>query len=56
VFSSPTRPGKESHPFYFFEAVHNESAVTWQVNRAAFDKLLIEHAAEQGPPFTRELP
>src|SRR5262245_36347858 len=40
--------GKESHPFYFFEAVHNESAVTWQVNRAVFDKMLIEHAAEQG--------
>ncbi len=40
--------GKESHPFYFFEAVHNESAVTWQVNRALFDKMLIEHATEQG--------
>ena len=40
--------GRESHPFYFFEAVHNESAVTWQVNRAVFDKMLIEHAAEQG--------
>ena len=40
--------GKESHPFYFFEAVHNESAVTWQVTRAVFDKMLIEHAGEQG--------
>jgi flavin-dependent dehydrogenase len=40
--------GKESRPFYFFEAVHHESAVTWQVTRAVFDKLLIEHAAEQG--------
>src|SRR5262252_3490805 len=40
--------GKESHPFYFFEAVHNESAVTWQVTRAVFDKMLFEHAAEQG--------
>jgi flavin-dependent dehydrogenase len=40
--------GKESRPFYFFEAVHHESAVTWQVTRAEFDKLLIEHAAEQG--------
>ena len=40
--------GKESHPFYFFEAVHNESAVTWQANRALFDKMLIEHATEQG--------
>ena len=40
--------GRESRPFYFFEANHHESAVTWQVTRAAFDKLLIEHAAEQG--------
>jgi flavin-dependent dehydrogenase len=40
--------GKESRPFYFFEAVHHESAVTWQVTRAEFDHLLINHAAEQG--------
>jgi flavin-dependent dehydrogenase len=40
--------GKESRPFYFFEAVHHESAVTWQVTRAQFDHLLIDHAAEQG--------
>lgn len=40
--------GRESRPFYFFEAIHHESAVTWQVTRAVFDKMLIEHAAEQG--------
>jgi flavin-dependent dehydrogenase len=40
--------GKESRPFYFFEAIHHESAVTWQVTRSEFDKLLIEHAADQG--------
>ena len=40
--------GKESRPFYFFEAVHHESAVTWQVTRAQFDHLLLNHAAEQG--------
>jgi flavin-dependent dehydrogenase len=40
--------GKESRPFYFFEANHHESAVTWQVTRAVFDQMLIEHAAEQG--------
>ncbi|HJZ81493.1 MAG TPA: NAD(P)/FAD-dependent oxidoreductase, partial [Pyrinomonadaceae bacterium] len=43
-----SQAGKESHPFYFFEAVHNESAVTWQVTRAVFDKMLLEHAADQG--------
>jgi flavin-dependent dehydrogenase len=45
-FANPQ--GKESRPFYFFEANHHESAVTWQVTRAAFDQILIEHAAEQG--------
>jgi flavin-dependent dehydrogenase len=40
--------GKESRPFYFFEAVHHESAVTWQITRAQFDHLLIDHTAEQG--------
>ncbi|HET8783387.1 MAG TPA: NAD(P)/FAD-dependent oxidoreductase, partial [Pyrinomonadaceae bacterium] len=39
---------KESRPFYFFESVHHESAVTWQVTRAEFDKLLIDHAADSG--------
>src|SRR5882724_6665169 len=40
--------GRESRPFYFFEANHHESAVTWQVTRAVFDKMLIDHAEEQG--------
>src|ERR1051325_614472 len=40
--------GKESRPFYFFEAVHHESSGTWQITRAQFDHLLIDHAAEQG--------
>ena len=34
-FANPA--GKESRPFYFFEANHHESAVTWQVTRAVFD-------------------
>lgn len=45
-FANPA--GKESRPFYFFEAVHHESAVTWQVTRAKFDHLLLDHAADQG--------
>ncbi len=40
--------GKESRPFYFFEGVHHESAVTWQVTRAQFDHMLINHAADSG--------
>src|SRR5580765_6382446 len=45
-FANPA--GRESRPFYFFEANHHESAVTWQVTRSQFDLLLLEHAAEQG--------
>lgn len=45
-FANPE--GKESRPFYFFEANHHESAVTWQVTRAVFDKMLIDHAEQQG--------
>jgi len=45
-FANPA--GKESRPFYFFEANHHESAVTWQVTRAQFDLMLIEHAAAAG--------
>lgn len=40
--------GKESRPFYFFEANHHESAVTWQVTRAEFDKLLLDHSRDMG--------
>src|SRR3954464_14024739 len=45
-FANPA--GKESRPFYFFEAFHHESSVTWQITRSEFDLMLIEHAAEQG--------
>jgi len=51
-FANPA--GKESRPFYFFEANHHESAVTWQVTRSRFDLLLLEHAAEQGATVYQE--
>src|SRR6476660_9749656 len=51
-FANPA--GKESRPFYFFEALHHESAVTWQVTRAHFDHLLINHAADQGTTVYQE--
>src|SRR6185295_2275218 len=53
-FANPA--GKESRPFYFFEANHHESAVTWQVTRAAFDQLMLEHAAEQGATVYQQTP
>ncbi|HEV2828373.1 MAG TPA: NAD(P)/FAD-dependent oxidoreductase [Pyrinomonadaceae bacterium] len=51
-FANPA--GKESRPFYFFEANHHECAVTWQVTRAEFDLMLIEHAEEQGAKVYQE--
>lgn len=45
-FASPS--GKTSRPFYFFETNHHESAVTWQVDRATFDKILLDHARDCG--------
>ena len=51
-FANPA--GRESRPFYFFEALHHESAVTWQVTRAQFDLMLIEHASEQGADVYQE--
>src|SRR6266404_785197 len=48
--------GRESRPFYFFEANHHESAVTWQVTRSEFDKFLLEHAAEQGAIINQGTP
>ncbi|MEW6129746.1 MAG: NAD(P)/FAD-dependent oxidoreductase [Acidobacteriota bacterium] len=53
-FANPA--GKESRPFYFFEANHHESAVTWQVTRAVFDEMLINHAAEQGVTVHQKTP
>ena len=38
-FASPA--GRESRPFYFFEAIHNDSSVTWQVTRSVFDRMLL---------------
>src|SRR6266403_3861259 len=54
LFANPA--GKESRPFYFFEANHHESAVTWQVTRAAFDQMLIEHAQDQGATVHQKTP
>ncbi len=39
---------KESAPFYFDMHNSHESAQTWQVERADFDKMLIDNAVEKG--------
>ena len=40
--------GRESAPFYFSETIPGERAVTWQVERGEFDRLMLEHARESG--------
>jgi flavin-dependent dehydrogenase len=40
--------GRQSTPFYFFNRFDHPSAVTWQVYRADFDKLLLDNARENG--------
>lgn len=40
--------GKVSQPFYFFQTIKHECAVTWQVVRSEFDSMLLDNAREKG--------
>jgi len=40
--------GAESNPFFFTEHDDRECSQTWQVERAEFDKMLFDNAAEKG--------
>jgi flavin-dependent dehydrogenase len=40
--------GRAGAPFYFSEVDPHESSVTWQVDRATFDALLLDHARSTG--------
>lgn len=40
--------GRGSAPFYFSETIPGEGAVTWQVERGEFDRLMLDHARESG--------
>ena len=43
-----TTTGRVSQPFYFFEHWDHPAAVTWQVVRSDFDKILLDRAEELG--------
>lgn len=45
--------GKVSRPFYFFEQLDHEAAQTWQVQRADFDRILLDNAKERGAEVVR---
>ncbi|GMV22143.1 MAG: dehydrogenase/oxidoreductase [Acidimicrobiia bacterium] len=40
--------GKVSQPFYFFQTIKHECAVTWQVVRSEFDSMLLNNARAKG--------
>jgi flavin-dependent dehydrogenase len=40
--------GRVSHPFYFFQTIAHECAVTWQVVRSEFDAMLLDNARDKG--------
>ena len=43
-----TASGEESTPFYFSERLPDAASRTWQVERSEFDRMLLDHAREQG--------
>lgn len=42
------KDGRPTAPFYFSQVDDHDSSVTWQVERAEFDGILLEHAADSG--------
>ena len=49
-----TIEGKMSAPFYFSQHMNHAAANTWQVSRAKFDCMLMEHAREHGAKVREE--
>ena len=49
-----TASGRESAPFVFEERKPHECSVTWQVDRATFDTMMLDHAAESGATVWQE--
>src|SRR5678815_2113578 len=49
-----TATGRESAPFVFEERKPHECSVTWQVDRASFDQMMLDHAEEVGATVWQE--
>jgi flavin-dependent dehydrogenase len=49
-----TASGKESAPFFFEERNPHECSQTWQVDRARFDEMMLDNAAEHGATVWQE--
>src|SRR5690349_59739 len=39
-----TPDGRQSQPFYFFQHYDHPSAVSWQIERAEFDQMMLDNA------------
>ncbi len=51
-----TPDGRQSQPFYFFQHYDHPSAITWQVERADFDVMLLNNARSKGAEVREETP
>src|SRR4051794_17022278 len=49
-----TASGRDSAPFYFEDRKPHECSVTWQVDRATFDTMMLDNAAEHGADVWQE--
>jgi len=47
--------GRSSQPFYFSDHFDHEASTSWQVDRATFDHMLLEHAREHGVDAREEV-
>ena len=52
-FVSPS--GRSSQPFYFFQHLEHEAAMTWQVLRSEFDQMLLDNARAKGAEVIEEI-
>ncbi len=51
-----TPDGRQSQPFYFFQHYDHPSAITWQVERADFDLMLLDNARKKGAEVREQTP
>jgi flavin-dependent dehydrogenase len=51
-----TQDGRQSQPFYFFQHYDHPSAVTWQIERAEFDMMMLENARAKGAEVREQTP
>ena len=51
-----TQDGRQSAPFYFFQHYDHPSSVTWQIERAEFDSMMLDNARAKGAEIREGTP